>query len=290
MDLSKDTVAVITGASSGIGEALACALAGRGAAVVLGARRQDRLQAVAGRVRDAGGRALAVACDVTDRAQVEHLIAEAVREFGHIDLLINNAGRGHCGYVDDTPPEHIEEMFRVNVFPLWYASAAALRTMRPRGRGMIVSIASIAGKIGYPGNAAYVAAKHATVGFNRALRTELVGSGIEAMVVVPGGTITEWAMVAEGRPMLDLFAYERERGHAIAQERGTQPPPEIPLLTAEQTASAIITGIEHPVPELHTHPGTRELALAYEQDTEAMEQRLAPYWLANREGYLHMPD
>ena len=96
--------------------------------------------------------------------------------------------------------------------------------------------------------------------------------------------MTEWADVTEGGPMTELFAYEGRRGAEIARERGIEPPPSIPLLSADDVADKIIDLIENPVPELHTHPGTRDLALDYERDQTALEARMEPFWLANREG------
>ncbi len=285
MEITNDTVIAITGASSGIGRALALALAARGARLALLARRGDLLDELAMRVAEAGGEALPLACDVSDRGSFEHAVAEIIDIFGHLDVLVNNAGRGHFAFIDDTPAEQLESIFRVNVFSLWHGTAPAIRHMKERGSGLIVNIASIAGKIGFPANAVYVAAKHATIGFTRALRAELAGTGVEATVVIPAGVLTDWATVTEGGPMLELFAYEGRRGAQIAAEQGSAPPPSFPLLSAEQVAEAIVGGIEHPVAELYTHPGTEESANAYETDQEESERRWVPAWLANREGY-----
>lgn len=284
MEISDQTVCLITGASSGIGRALAVELAGRGARVALVARREELLREVAEEVERRGGIALPIRCDVTRRVEFERAVEETIARFGRLDILVNNAGRGHFAYIEDTPEEQIESIFRVNVFSLWYGTAPAVRQMRRQGGGHIINIASLAGKIGYPANGAYVAAKHATIGFTRALRAELAGSGIEATVVIPGGTTTEWAEVTEGGPMLELFTYEATRGAEIARERGVEPPV-IPLLTPEDVAEAIARAIIDPLPELYTHPGSRELALAFEEDQRAVEQRLEPLWIANREGY-----
>jgi NAD(P)-dependent dehydrogenase (short-subunit alcohol dehydrogenase family) len=229
--------------------------------------------------------AITIPCDVTIRAEFEGAVERTIEQFGRLDVLVNNAGRGHFAYIEETPDDQIESIFRVNVFSLWYGTAAALRHMRSRGSGHIINMSSMAGKIGYPANAVYVAAKHATVGFTRALRAELAGTGIEATVICPAGTLTEWATVTEGGPMLDLFEYEERRGSEIARERGIPPPPSVPLLDPDSVAEAIAHVIEHPVPELYTHPGSRELALDFERDQRATELLLEPYWLANREGY-----
>lgn len=288
MKVTEETVCLVTGASSGIGRALAIAAAARGARLALVARREDSLRETARSVREHGGEALVLPCDVTDRAALVLAVERTIETYGRLDVLVNNAGRGHCAYVEDTPDAQIESMFRVNVFPLWYASAPAARQMRAQGRGLILTIASMAGKIGYPGNAAYVAAKHAAVGFTRALRTELAGSGVEAIVALPAGVATDWAIAAEGAPMLDLFAYESERGASIAAERGAPPAPAFALLSAEEAAALLLHAIENPAAEVYTHPGSRELALRYQEHQESAEAMLEPYWLANREGYERM--
>jgi short-subunit dehydrogenase len=285
MQITNDTVILITGASSGIGRSLALALAGRTARLALVARRLPLLEAVRDEVERRGGMAIPLPCDITDRGEFEGAVERTIEQYGRLDVLVNNAGRGHFAYIEETPDDQIESIFRVNVFSLWYGTAAALRHMRSRGSGHIINMSSMAGKIGYPANAAYVAAKHATVGFTRALRSELAGTGIEATVVCPAGTLTEWATVTEGGPMLDLFEYEGRRGAEIARERGIPPPPSVPLLDPDTVAEAIAHVIEHPVPELSPPPGARDLALDFERDQRATERLLEPYWLANREGY-----
>jgi short-subunit dehydrogenase len=285
MKIDSTTVIAITGASSGIGRALALALAARGARVALLARRVEQLSEVAESCKEIGGDALAIGCDVAERSSFERAIDETVERFGRLDVLVNNAGRGHLGYVDDTPDEQIESIFRVNVFALWYGSAAALRHMSARGSGQIINMASIAGKIGYPGNAAYVAAKHAVVGFSRALRAELAETGIEVMTVIPAGVATDWAEVAEGGSMLELFAYESDQGRAIAAERGIDLPPALPLLRPEDVADAILSAIENPIPEIYTHPGSRDLIRLAETDIAEFERQQTPFWLANQRGY-----
>lgn len=286
MEITNETVCLVTGASSGIGRALALRLAMRRARIGLVARRHEQLQETARMVEDLGGSALVLPCDVTVREEFQAAVEEVIRHYNQLDVLINNAGRGHFAYIEDTPEEHIENIFRVNVFSLWYGTAPALRHMRSRGRGHIVNIASMAGRIGFPANSAYVAAKHAVVGFNRALRAELVGTGIEATVVLPGGVRTDWAEVTEGGSMLELFAYEARRGAEIAREQGIVLPSPIPLLEAGEVAEMIMGALLDPVPELYTHPGSLELVRGYDSDPEEMERKLSPYWLANREKYM----
>ena len=278
-------VILITGASSGIGRALALQLAQSGARLAIVARRAELLAEVASEIEATGGTALPLVCDVTMQDQCEAAVAETIARFGELHVLVNNAGRGNNAYIHDTPNNQLESIFRVNVFSLWYGTAAALRHMVPLGRGQIINVASVAGKIGFPGNAAYVAAKHATVGFTRALRAELAGTGVIATTIIAAGTLTDWATVAEGGPMLELFNYERERGGQLAEQMGRTLPPAIPLLTADCVASEIANAIGNPAPELYTHPGLRDWVLEYETNQESAEQKLEPFWLANREGY-----
>lgn len=290
MQNSESPVALVTGASSGLGRSIALALARRGARLVIVARREDRLRAVAAEAEGLGAKVEAIPCDVSVRSEAEGAVAAVIERFGRLDVLINNAGRGHFASIEETPSEQIESIFRVNTFALWYTCGPAVARMRAQRSGHIINIASIAGKIGYPANAAYVAAKHAAVGFTRALRAELAGSGVEATVVIPAGVLTEWALVTEGGGMLDLFEYEGRRGLEIAAERGIVPAAAFPLLSPDEVAERIVAAIGTPVPELHTHPGTREFTLAYETDQRAAERSLEPFWLANREGYERMKE
>jgi len=283
--IDTNSVALVTGASRGIGRSVVLELARRGVRVVLLARSADRLLRVAEEASLIGPGAIPIPCDVTDRTSFEHAVDTTIETFGRIDLLLNNAGRGLFAYVDDTSTQHIEEIFRLNVFSLWYGSARALRYMRRRGSGCIATMASMAGKIGYPANAPYVAAKHAAVGFTRALRTELAGSGVTATVILPGGTLTEWADRTGGGPMSELFAHEGLRGSQLASEMGREPIAPLPLLTPDQVAITIVEALSLPAPpaEIYTHAGSAELALEYERDQSGVERHLEPYWLANLE-------
>lgn len=281
----ENSTAVISGASSGIGRALTLELARRGARVVPLARRHDRLAQLADQVRSFGGEILPMVCDVTDRSAFEGAIDTAVAKYGTIDLLINNAGRGCFAYVDETTDDVIEQIFRLNVFSLWYGSARALRYMRMQKRGLILTIASMAGKVGYPANAPYVAAKHAAVGFTRALRTELVDTGVTASVVLPGGTLTDWADATLGGSMSELFAYEGQRGAELAAATRSAGPslPVIQLLDPETVALRIADQLADPPPEIYTHDGSRTLAERFEMDQTGVELLMSPYWRANLE-------
>lgn len=283
--MSTQKVAVITGASSGIGASLATMLAADGYAVVIAARRTDRLHRTAEGVRAAGGTALVVPCDITQRNQAEALIHTTVRTFGHIDVLINNAGQGHFASIEDTSDQTIERMFAVNVFPLWYTTRPALGYMKPRRSGHIINIASIAGKLGYPYNSAYVAAKHAVVGFTHALRLELVETGVEATVVCPAGVATEWATSTEGGPILPIFSEAGPIIKKIAAERGISLPQVQGVMSAEEVALAIVRCIAYPVAELYTHAGSYEFAVLAARNREQAEQHQLPVALGERVVY-----
>jgi short-subunit dehydrogenase len=282
----RDKVVVITGASSGIGEALARQLAAEGATVALAARRRDRLESLAEEITKAGAASpLVVPCDVSVREEAEHLIHYAARHCGRLDVLVNNAGRGHLGTVEETTDETIEAMFAVNVFALWYTTRPALGYMKRQGSGHIINIASIAGKIGFPYNSAYVAAKHACVGFTHALRMELVETGIHASVVCPAGVKTPWAEVTEGGSMKALFSASAPAVKRIAGERGIALPAMEGAIPPENVATAIVECIRHPVPEVYTHRGSFEFALLAARDRKAAEHHQLPVVLGEREVY-----
>jgi NAD(P)-dependent dehydrogenase (short-subunit alcohol dehydrogenase family) len=287
-DMLQGKVAVITGASSGIGAALAQRLGREGVNMILGARRKERLDQVASAARAASGSSadvLAAPCDITERAEAEHLVETAMKEFGRLDILVNNAGRGHFASVEETTDETIRSMFAVNVFPLWYTTRPAVRQMRKQGNGHIINVASIAGKIGFPFNSAYVAAKHAVVGFTHALRLELAETGIHASVVIPAGVLTEWASVTEGAPMLPMFSASGPLIKKIAEERGVSLPPIEGVQPAEAIADKIVSCLYHPVAEVYTHRGSHEFVVLSAQDREQAERHQIPVVLGERTMY-----
>ncbi len=284
-DILTAKVAVITGASSGIGAALARLVAGEGATVVLAARRESRVNKLAQEIATGGGKALPIVCDISVRSQAEGLIDRTIREFGRVDVLVNNAGRGHFASIEDTPDEVMEHMFAVNVFPLWYTVRPVLRHMKEQGAGHIINVASMAGKIGYPYNAAYVAAKHACVGFTYALRQELAETGIHASVVCPAGVLTDWAASTEGGSMVSFFSASGPAIKRIAKERNISLPSIEGVKPAEDVAKAILECIHHPVPEVYTHKGSKEFVLLAASDREKAEYHQLPVVLGEREVY-----
>jgi len=182
----KGAVAVVTGASAGIGEATAVALAQRGAKVVLAARRKERLDDLADRIGTAGGQALAIRCDVTDPEQVASLPSVVNEAFGPCDILVNNAGIPGGGAFPELTYEQIERVVEVNVLGVMYGARAFVPGMMKRGRGHIVNIASLAGRFATPGAAVYGASKHAVIAFSEALHYEVERAGVRVTAVSPG--------------------------------------------------------------------------------------------------------
>jgi NADP-dependent 3-hydroxy acid dehydrogenase YdfG len=184
-------VAAITGASSGIGEATALAFAREGAAVALGARRSDRIEELARRIEGDGGRAAAIAVDVTDEQRAHAFVRQAHERLGGLDALINNAGLMLLGPIEGADTDAWRRMVDVNVLGLLYCTQAALPLMRDGGGGNVVNISSVAGRVGNPGSAVYNATKWAVVGFSEALRKEAAPSNVRVTCIEPGYVRTE---------------------------------------------------------------------------------------------------
>ena len=221
------TAGIVTGASSGIGAQLAKDLAARGMRVALLARRRDRLEAVAAAIRTAGGDAIAVPCDVADRASVESAMRAALERHERVDLLVNSAGYGRHVLFKDHDVADIERMVRTNVLGTVYAIKTALPAMRARGRGWIVNLSSVAGKLGQPDEAAYSATKFAVAGLSEGLSHELAPLGIHVMTVYPALVRTEMftpevmARMPRGaeRSFLELREFSRRVLKALARGR-----------------------------------------------------------------------
>jgi short-subunit dehydrogenase len=185
----KGAVVVITGASSGIGAATALAFAKRGARLELGARRMDRLNAVAQKCREAGSPDVNVRhLDVGRDGEARALIAATLRTHERLDVLVNNAGVGWMGRLHQMPDETIEELIATNVKGVIATTQAVLPWMLARRRGVIINVASVVGFRAAPYSAVYSATKHAIVGLSHALRGELSGTGVKVCVVYPGVT------------------------------------------------------------------------------------------------------
>jgi len=185
----KGAVVVITGASSGIGEATAIAFARHGARLELGARRLEKLNIVADKCRQAGSPDVNVRLlDVGQRGSARAFVAAALRDHERLDVLVNNAGTGWVGRAYRMPEEKIDELITTNLKGVINTTQAALPWMLERRRGVIINVASVAGFRPSPYSAVYSATKHAVVGFSHALRGELAGTGIKVCVVYPGVT------------------------------------------------------------------------------------------------------
>jgi NADP-dependent 3-hydroxy acid dehydrogenase YdfG len=187
----KGKVVAVTGASSGIGEATALELAARGAAVVLGARRTDRLDALAEHIRASGGRAEVLATDVTQRADLEQLVAAAVERFGRLDVLVSNAGIARTGLVADLDVDAWEAMINVNVRGVLYGIAAALPVFRRQGHGHLVTTVSTSGLKIVPTQAVYAGTKNAVRTLLEALRQESIDGVLRTTSISPGFVRTE---------------------------------------------------------------------------------------------------
>jgi len=184
-------VVVITGASSGLGEATARLLSAEGAAVVLGARRADRLEALVKELTGQGGKALAVTTDVARREQVQHLVERAVETFGRVDVLLNNAGLMPQAPLERLQVDEWDQMIDVNLKGVLYGIAAVLPHMQRQQSGHIINVSSVAGhKVG-PGFAVYAATKHAVRALSEGLRQEVKPYNIRTTVISPGAVATE---------------------------------------------------------------------------------------------------
>ncbi len=199
MDL-RGAVVVVTGASSGIGEATALRFARAGSRVVLAARRVDRLEQLARRIGSHGGEALAVRCDVTEPADVAGLVERTHDAFGRCDVLVNNAGIPGGGPFRGLDAARIEEVVRVNLLGVLLVTKAFLPRMLERRAGHVVNVASLAGRFATPGSSVYGATKHGVVAFSESLYYELKPFGVLVTVVNP------WFAATESFPQTDIPA------------------------------------------------------------------------------------
>ena len=190
MNSLRARVALVTGASKGIGRATALRLAQDGANMVIGATSNDLLEKVKGELEGLGAESIAVRCDVTHLSECEDLVQQALNRFGHIDILVNNAGVGFSGKIVDSDPKEAEQMVKVNILGVYYMTRLVLPSMIEQGRGDIVNIGSVAGLKYSPNFAIYSATKFAVRAFSEALRNEVQQYNIRVTLVHPGMTKT----------------------------------------------------------------------------------------------------
>lgn len=219
----RDSVALVTGASMGIGAAAASRLAGEGVKVVLAARSEAKIRALAGKLPGS----IAVACDVGDRQQVRALFDRIRDEHGALDLLFNNAGIGYFGRFADSDPDEWREQVDANLYGVLHCTQAAVPLMRGREGAMVCSVSSVAGRHGMEGWAVYAATKHAVVGFHDALRRELGPEGIRVSLIEPGAVHTNW-------------------GYNVPKEKMQKRREELEALVAEDVAEILVTAFSQP--------------------------------------------
>jgi NADP-dependent 3-hydroxy acid dehydrogenase YdfG len=235
-DRLNGTVALVTGASSGIGEATARALAGEGAAVAIAARRKDRLDELAREIEQGGGRALAIETDVTDQGQAIAAVERAVSELGRLDTVVNNAGVMLLGPILDAPVEEWDRMIDLNLKGLLYVTHAALPHLleaaagEPRAVADLINVSSVAGRVARAGSGVYNLTKHGVGAVSESLRQELTGRHVRVSLVEPGAVDTE------------LKDHLREEVREQALKRFA----EIEMLEADDIADAIAYIVTRP--------------------------------------------
>ncbi len=189
----RGSVALVTGAGKGIGRAISLRLSSEGAIVVLNARTQSDLESVRSEISTAGGTALIAAADITNEKAAEKLFEEIDREFGRLDILINNAGRGTFAPVRDLQIADLDAMWNLNMRALFQCTKHALARMEKQGKGAIVNVASLAGRNAFVGGAGDAATKWALIGFSRCLMLEVREKNIRVVTICPGSVNTEFS-------------------------------------------------------------------------------------------------
>ncbi|MCJ2055362.1 SDR family NAD(P)-dependent oxidoreductase [Methylobacterium sp. J-048] len=262
-------VVLITGAASGIGAALALGLAARGCRLLLVDRDAAGLEAVAGKARAAGAAVETQAIDLADAEAIQTLPDWVEGRFGHLDVLINNAGVALGGRFDETHLEDFEWLMDINLRAVVRMCHAFLPMLRARPAAQIVNLSSLFGLIAPPGQVAYATSKFAVRGFTEALRHEYAGTGLGVTVVHPGGVATAIARSARGtRPPTDPEAAERAR---VEDEKAREAFGKLLTLSPEDAAAAIVQGLERRLPRI---------LIGKDAKSAALIQRLMPagYW------------
>lgn len=239
---SPGRVALITGASSGIGAATALAFAQAGLIVVLTARRTDRLEALASKITAAGGTAAAIPCDVSSEADVDFALTETLRRFGRLDVVVCNAGVGYNGTLEQTSPDAMARLMDVNYMGTFLVARAALPHLKQQRDARLIFVSSIVGKRGIAFGGAYSATKFAQTGLAEALRAELIGTSVKLSAIFPVSTETEFRE-----------AMAREQGYTV-EGHG-------PRQSADVVAQAILRCLKHPKAEVYPHRLSRLLVI-----------------------------
>ncbi|HSL49429.1 MAG TPA: SDR family NAD(P)-dependent oxidoreductase [Candidatus Deferrimicrobiaceae bacterium] len=236
----RGRVALVTGASSGIGAATARAFAGAGLRVALCARRKDRLERLAADLTAQGAEASVHAVDVTDAFAVPAMVDAVTARWGRLDVLVNNAGRGFAATLEQTTAEELRALMELNVVAVLGATQAVLPIMRRQGSGHIINVSSIVGRRAVPYRAAYSATKFALGALSETLRVELTGSGIAVTLVYPIRTVTEF--------------HQAEVQKVPWRPMG-------PVQSAERVARSILSCVRRPRPEVYPYWPVRVLAV-----------------------------
>ena len=230
MDI-KNKVVIVTGASSGIGEATARAFGREGAKVVLAARRVDKLQILAQEIdsMNTGAETLVIQADLSKLEDIQAMIAQTIKKFKRIDILVNNAGFGRLDWLENLDPiKDIQAQIDLNVLGVIQTTRQVLPVMMEQRAGSIINMCSMAGLVATPTYTVYAASKHAVHGFSEALRREVKPWGIDVSLIYPGGVVTEFTQ------------------HAGIKRKTNARTPKSMLLTAEQVANAVINLVRRP--------------------------------------------
>lgn len=243
----KDKVAIVTGASSGIGYATALALSKAGAKVALGARRTDRLEKLKEEITKNGGEAFFKKLDVTKKSECDSFVDATIKNFGAVDILVNNAGLVTLGFLKNLKVDEWDQMIDVNIKGVLYCTTSVIPHMMEKKSGHIVNMSSVAGRIVFPSGSVYCATKHAVTAFSEGLRLELSPrSNIRVTCIEPGTVATE-----AGKTITDESLQS-----VIENIKKTNP------LNAEDIANAILFAVEAPnnvnVNEMLIRPTTQE--------------------------------
>lgn len=238
----ESKVVVITGASAGIGRETAIALGKEKASVVIAARRAERLQGVAKQIEHGGGTALAVTTDVSDEAQVQNLVAEALKRFGRIDVWINNAGAGMYASLEETSSDAMEKIWKTNFMSTFYGIRHVVPVMKRQKGGHILTVSSVVGKRATPLNSAYCSTKFAQVGLMESARMELQKFGIHCTLIYPATTESEF---------IETQANPAKR---VVRRHG-------PIQTSAEVARDIVRAIKRPRAEVMTQKYGRVIAI-----------------------------